>query len=227
MLSVYVATPDPIPEPFLGQRAWGIRSEFADDGTHTPILTSLNGIRWETPILTATCKITSDADNHRVPDLLCTCGIRMCKPEYDHPSWKIGTVKAIGPVRCWGKVIEHEEGYRAEHMEMLGPVKIELTCRRQDCQEKVTDVVARSHTMVMDTRPTGQCTYIAHCPQHSLAYDNLFASGPHVAVIMESWLNTTMTADDWLDHVILNLEDRYKVPFWSWHNFEERIQEWM
>jgi hypothetical protein len=89
-------------------------------------LKSLNGERWVPgKPLRAGCKASESATlvgraraahlSHDVPEFNCTCGIYGSK-SLDHlrktQFWQYGSVH--GEVRLWGKVVQHENGCRAE-----------------------------------------------------------------------------------------------------------------
>jgi|FLYL01.1.fsa_nt_gi hypothetical protein len=88
------------PEPPVGWRGWMWR-----DGT-------LHGVRvpWPRPILEAECNLGC----RPVPGWLCGCGIYATKDR-----WNAWRTPIIGKVALSGRVIEHEEGYRAARAEIL------------------------------------------------------------------------------------------------------------
>lgn len=78
------------------------------------VLRSLNGVQWKPgEALTATCTKTE----HAAPSSNCSCGIYASSLEHEH--LKAATYTTVdfvaGRIALWGKVIQHERGFRAEH----------------------------------------------------------------------------------------------------------------
>ena len=92
--------------PIIGHRVW--RWDTAG-------LKSLNGKPWSPgKPLAAKCGAGNTHDAHEVPQTDCTCGVYAAK-NVEHLR-KIGLDRrgVIGEVNLWGKVVEHEQGFRAQ-----------------------------------------------------------------------------------------------------------------
>ncbi len=95
--------------PIVGHRVWN---------WHANELRSLNGAAWlPGRALTARCLITDHefpADDHKPPAEGCSCGIYATKNcQYSQQIIRVeGFVR--GEVYLWGKVVEHDLGYRAQ-----------------------------------------------------------------------------------------------------------------
>jgi hypothetical protein len=118
-------------EPIGGWRAWRI-VRLADGGLRLAPTTPRP--HWEPGRApAATCSgshtrlyfvLDQTAEPHRSPDKYCTCGYHATKD----PARLVrpgGPAGAIGLVSMWGRVIEHANGWRAEH---IYPARFRLTC---------------------------------------------------------------------------------------------------
>ncbi|MGI8514607.1 MAG: hypothetical protein ACR2NT_05600 [Acidimicrobiia bacterium] len=115
-----MAAPDLI-EPVIGWRSWAAVAlpERTSFGLHSPVWPETLWPPGEA--LKSQCKVSS----HRRPHLSCRCGIYAFKEEPDlrdlahqvtSPGYKYSsTIVVVGEVSLWGKVIEHERGFRAEY----------------------------------------------------------------------------------------------------------------
>jgi hypothetical protein len=105
----------------VGWRAWSLRRER--DGRL--LLGSVFG--WGEPWLPATPAAAACPRSHRAPDPSCTCGLHAASDPGLLPTVLDGDVAVVGTVSLWGRVIEHESGYRAEH---AYPSSLRLVCSR-------------------------------------------------------------------------------------------------
>jgi hypothetical protein len=126
------SAPDYI-EPFYGWRAW----HLSIANPERPRLVSITRSQtWEHPHIQAQCFAMHTIMGSRVchrsttdspieaPNDKCTCGIYSAKRLHDvtqyvatdYASYSVygPTVKVLGIVKSWGKIIEHERGFRAE-----------------------------------------------------------------------------------------------------------------
>jgi hypothetical protein len=96
-------------EPIVGWRAWAIRG--TTDGTEVRLLPlAAGGAAW-TPRVPAVA-VCVKRRHHRVPALDCRCGIHATHDP--HVLRRTRDPAVLGRVALWGRVIEHELGYRAE-----------------------------------------------------------------------------------------------------------------
>jgi hypothetical protein len=101
-------------EAITAYRAFGV--------TRTGTLCSLNGCDWPArQPLHATCGVAlysvEQREQHPAPQMDCSCGIYAMKDAERLVEWwwLCETAGCYGIVRLWGRVIEHEHGYRAEY----------------------------------------------------------------------------------------------------------------
>lgn len=94
-------------KPFVGWRAWKLE---VDD--HGPVLVSTyKGTRWTGPVLHA-----HEPPPFNKPE----GGVAYGPGIYVMKEWQDLTYPFIGTVELWGRVVEHEKGYRAEHALVTG-----------------------------------------------------------------------------------------------------------
>lgn len=94
-------------KPFVGWRAWKL--DVDDDG---PVLVSTyKGTRWTGPVLHA-----HEPPPFNKPE----DGVAYGPGIYAMKEWSDLTYPFIGTVELWGRVVEHEKGYRAEHALVTG-----------------------------------------------------------------------------------------------------------
>ena len=115
-------TVEPVAAPYLGFRHWHVAGDRLYsigpqplDDVRCPSGSSVTGrVEWPIEQLTAFPCATGPA-----PDLDCTCGIYATRRLRDPGSaWRSGpqyAVHVVGAVALWGRVVEHESGYRAQH----------------------------------------------------------------------------------------------------------------
>lgn len=115
--------------PVVGWRVWSVRPEgiASDTGTQEWGLASLayHNVRW--PVrrqLTASCLYATPRNTgNAAPEAKCTCGVHAYKSlEMAEMYLRTASIAnawgwplAYGSVNLWGRVIECENGYRAEH----------------------------------------------------------------------------------------------------------------
>lgn len=80
--------------------------------------------RWVKLVTRTTCHVELDP-GHAVPSLKSLCGLWAHKqpvPDCTCPEPEADRHGAVGVVRMWGKAVEHEDGWRAEHAELVAVV---------------------------------------------------------------------------------------------------------
>ena len=108
-------------EPLIAWRAWALTGRR--DGTHLLLRPVAGRSRPWRPreVAEATCK---GGRFHRSPDLACTCGL--------HGTDALDMLRrarcpaVVGRVAMWGRVVEHEHGFRAE---FAYPQRLTLICQ--------------------------------------------------------------------------------------------------
>jgi hypothetical protein len=116
--------------PIVGWRIWNV----SDDLVMPRLLPAGSGGRdpWEPrAAVRARCGtssiLTHSLHPHAAPDPACTCGIYASRSLWDferpRPAWPPPSV--IGTVSLWGRVIEHERGWRAG---FAYPARLTLVC---------------------------------------------------------------------------------------------------
>jgi len=106
-------------EPIIGWRGWFLRvSAFGPE--LVPAGKGRGGWPWRAP-MTARC---AEGREHRSPDPSCACGLSAYKPETAHRSLR-SRFPVIGTVSMWGRIVEHQHGWRAEH---AYPDRLRLVC---------------------------------------------------------------------------------------------------
>ena len=118
-------------EPIVGWRVWNLD----DDPTYGPLLLpagSGSGAWWPRHAEEARCTLFSlfrlgKGKNHEAPDPACSCGIYAARSleifERPRPAWPPPPV--VGTVSLWGRVVEHEFGWRAR---FAYPARLRLVC---------------------------------------------------------------------------------------------------
>ena len=110
---------DTVVEPIIGWRGWFLRvSAFGPE--LVPAGAGRGGWPWRAP-MTARC---AEGREHRSPDPSCGCGLSAFKPETAHRSRR-SRFPVIGTVSMWGRIVEHQHGWRAEH---AYPDRLRLVC---------------------------------------------------------------------------------------------------
>ena len=127
------------PEALSAWRAWGLSG--SRDGSEV-LLLPVAGAQKPWPIAEparATCR----RHHRRVPDLECRCGLHAMRVA--NALRRTRDPAVIGTVALWGRIVEHEHGFRAE---WAYPQRLSLICRLCFWQWGVTrsnppDVVVR------------------------------------------------------------------------------------
>jgi hypothetical protein len=107
-------------EPLVAWRAWTLTGR--PDGSHLR-LRPVAGPRLPWPPMRparAACKLVKV---HRSPELECSCGLHGTRGV--EPLRKTKNPTVLGTTALWGRVIEHELGYRAEY---AYPQRLRLVC---------------------------------------------------------------------------------------------------
>ncbi len=113
-------------EPIMAWRAWTLSGRR--EGLRLRLLPIAGGRRPWPPLrpALATCKRLR---RHRAPGLACSCGLHATRtPDLLR---RTRDPAVIGSVALWGRVIEHELGYRAE---FAYPQRLRLVCYLCFCQ---------------------------------------------------------------------------------------------
>jgi hypothetical protein len=141
--------------PVGAYRAWQVRIEPVPSGGWTPVLASLTARSlWPAPTQRATCDVVLGRQFHgldvRVPVAPCSCGIYALGEPLDaggltHP------VVVSGRVLLSGRVIQGDQGFRAEKARITGPLELRLRCSADDCDAPPVGVV------VTRSRPEPEC----------------------------------------------------------------------
>ncbi len=126
-------------EPIIAWRAWALSA--GRDWTR-PRLRPVIGSPRPWPPLEPARAACRRLRPHPIPDAACTCGLHAVM-EPDALRWTRDPV-VVGTVALWGRVVEHERGYRAE----FGyPQRLRLVCRlcfwQRDVGGSVPDVAVR------------------------------------------------------------------------------------
>lgn len=104
---------------------------------------------WRAKVTTAVCdpgaSFRHGGKLHDAPFQTCSCGIWALKniDENDFFKWMVGNtpeVFVIGKARLWGRVFEHEAGYRAEHAE---PVELKVHVHPESPLAKARETIIR------------------------------------------------------------------------------------
>jgi hypothetical protein len=108
-------------EPILAWRSWTLTGRRDGDGLLLRPVTAGSRPWRPREIAQATCRL---AWSHEAPNLDCSCGL--------HATRELETLRrtrcpaVLGRVALWGRVIEHEHGYRAR---FAYPQRLRLICQ--------------------------------------------------------------------------------------------------
>jgi hypothetical protein len=117
-------------EPIVGWRIWNL----SNDAAAPRLLPAGSGVGdvWQPmQVMTARCGVLSilkiGRRRHEAPDIGCSCGIyasrSLDESERPRPAWPPPCV--VGTVALWGRVIEHEIGWRGQ---FAYPARLGLVC---------------------------------------------------------------------------------------------------
>jgi hypothetical protein len=98
-------------DPVIGWRSWSLRQGFSESGhTTTWVLTSpaMSMVEWPPR---AAMRATCHTGCRDAPARQCRCGLYAIWPESFNGGLAGGVV--VGEIKGWGRVIEHQEGWRA------------------------------------------------------------------------------------------------------------------
>jgi hypothetical protein len=124
--------PDQVGDPIHAWRIWFVVPEHRTSG-ELRLQSIVYGKLWEPKVIVkASCRASITHEDHEAPSADHKCGIYAVKTSeeahryYRDPTYKARTEwmeiwKVIGQVALWGKVIEGENGYRAQY---AYPVKL-------------------------------------------------------------------------------------------------------
>ena len=99
----------------IGYRGWSIGIRPGNP----PILLSLNGTEWPYGTIEAACPIHGGEDRHIVPMRGCRCGIYAMTDQVRLYTSSFLIYPVVGKVELFGKVIEHQYGYRAQYARVV------------------------------------------------------------------------------------------------------------
>jgi len=111
-------------DPVLGWRFWSLRQGFSESGHTTMwLLTSMNDTVWRPRVaMRATCEAgrlvpfqaVPPNPFHDAPTQQCTCGVYAFRPEsFINGIWQAPLGCVVGEIKGWGRVMEHQLGWRA------------------------------------------------------------------------------------------------------------------
>ncbi|HEX9124153.1 MAG TPA: hypothetical protein VF984_12505 [Actinomycetota bacterium] len=123
-------TPERFAEPIRGWRIWNL-SEDPERGTLLHPVGSGSGAWEPRRAVRARCTpppfVGLTRRSHEAPDPACTCGIYAARSleVFDRPRPAYPPPPVVGTVSMWGRVIEHERGWRAAE---AYPAQLRLVC---------------------------------------------------------------------------------------------------
>jgi hypothetical protein len=140
-------------EPIIGWRGWFLR--LTKTGPELiPAAIGRSGWPWRTP-MTARCFAGAA---HRSPDPGCSCGLYAYRSERALRSSR-AWFPVIGTVSLWGRIVEHERLWRAEH---AYPDRLRLVC--EECL-RIRPGLRTRVPVVAGTTATGASVWCAmHAP---------------------------------------------------------------
>jgi hypothetical protein len=172
IVSDSVKAPDSI-EPVKGWRAWRLYSTRHFDRISLPFqkrqpvwgLQSVYGCLYDQHLWPSGRSLTAECINgvkHEVPSGQCNCGVSAFHRAVDlvslAPTLLGSQLSVIGQVRGWGRVIEHERGWRASQ---VYPISLGVICTR--CRVEKSEL--RCAVYVVYWGPNKQFT-LALCARH-------------------------------------------------------------
>lgn len=184
--------------PITGFRSWFVTNH--DGGL---ALRSMHmGSIWHPGANTAECNPRartpfSPPREHEAPDIDCSCGFYSQLPDHPFNEWQNmlrARVSAAGQISMWGRIIQCERGYKAQHVRLSpdDPVVLETSCQA-GCDNEPTKVHLPSYQGKF---------YWAYCDDH--AAPDAFPEQVSVEAAM------------WLRHACKELTERYDREFINW-----------
>jgi hypothetical protein len=117
-----IGPPAVVPEALSGWRTWGlVGSRDAASLGLVPVVRRRSRV-W--PAARPTRAVCARGRRHRVPDVGCRCGLHALRDTGSLRRTRDPAV--VGTVALWGRIVEHEYGYRAE---WAYPQRLRLICR--------------------------------------------------------------------------------------------------
>ena len=180
--------------PLVGYRSWLIVNDgqgLAFKSLHLPHV-------WETEE-TASCYPVGlmypnpvPGHGNTSPDVHCACGLYAALPDHPIEEWehmRRARVSASGSILMWGKIIQCERGFKAEHARIQSPVVLEISCRLGCDTEPERVELAAPHA-----------PYWSYCPTDA---------NEHAETV-------TVDAGVWLKEAARELSDRYRLEVLTW-----------
>jgi hypothetical protein len=165
-----VSEPGPAPpflaEPVIGWRAWGLRRRSRE--LELVALTDERGAWPARKELVAACHPYRGARlqvpvHGSAPVFGCSCGI-YASDSLRSLALSAGAfppVPVVGTAAMWGRVIEHDRGYRAE---FAYPDRLRLVCAR--CAQEGRGTGVATAVLEQRTQPTGMAGLLPLCAEH-------------------------------------------------------------
>jgi hypothetical protein len=151
---VACVVPDHV-EAMTGWRAWALGITADGDPELRPIVYS--GERWPArEVAQARCPPRAGS-GHRSPEARCTCGLYVVDGLDRLPAITGRDVTVIGSASIWGRLVEHESGFRAE---FAYPSRLRLVCGPCWGSGAFDPGVVR-------VQRTGRGTILALCERHA------------------------------------------------------------
>jgi hypothetical protein len=142
-------------EALTGWRAWALGSAADGEPELRPIVYS--GERWPArEVAQARCPPRAGS-GHRSPEVRCTCGLYVVDGLDRLPAITGRDVTVIGSASIWGRLVEHESGFRAE---FAYPSRLRLVCG--PCWGS-----GNFDPSVVQVQRTGRGTILALCERHA------------------------------------------------------------
>jgi hypothetical protein len=131
-------------DPVIGWRSWALRRSFSDSGhTTTWVLTSPTQemVEWRPRVaMRATCQLSG---GHDAPNRACSCGLyAVTHSGFIYPGFVVGEMKG------WGRVIEHQLGWRAASAYPSSLSLVCHACRAQAQWARADWVVSGSRSLI-------------------------------------------------------------------------------
>ena len=213
---------DSIPKRYgklSGWRVWGVRLNAANQ----PRLCGQYHVWWHGPKMTAehTAQIRGSWGHnfgistvaHKAPYASCSCGIYIQHLNDPVERWALQPIAARGLVQFWGQVMEHDKGWRAEHVEMVGPMTIDVRCLGSHGEKCANDATVIQREAIF-LRPW--CS--THSPVNEFGETKF---GEPARFYSESVQAEFYPAREWVMSTAKKLQDHYGVEFWSWYDLED------